>query len=92
LSTSRIRISAGGQPPLARSAFAAVREALLTLHPDFRAVVVLRDVNELSYEEMSALCASRIRAPSNPGSTGLARMLAKALRAPRSPRVRRENA
>jgi len=38
---------------LARERVAAVRAALLTLHPDFRAVVVLRDVNELSYDEMS---------------------------------------
>ena len=38
---------------LARERVPAVREALLTLHPDFRAVVVLRDVNGLSYEEMS---------------------------------------
>ena len=38
---------------LARERVAAVRDALQTLPTDFRAIVVLRDVNELSYEEMS---------------------------------------
>ena len=64
---------------LARERVAAVREALLTLHPDFRAVVVLRDVNELSYEEMSAA----LRVPIGTVKSRLNRarsMLAKALR------------
>ena len=38
---------------LQRERAAAVRRALLTLPHDFRAAVVLRDVNELSYEEMT---------------------------------------
>ncbi|MBV8194431.1 MAG: sigma-70 family RNA polymerase sigma factor [Candidatus Dormibacteraeota bacterium] len=38
---------------LARERVAAIRNALLTLPPDFRTAVVLRDVNELSYEEIS---------------------------------------
>ena len=38
---------------LARERVGVVREALQKLPPDFRAAVVLRDVNELSYEEMS---------------------------------------
>src|ERR1019366_9179477 len=49
------------------------------LHPDFRAVVVLRDVNELSYEEMSAA----LRVPIGTVKSRLSRarsMLAKALR------------
>lgn len=64
---------------LARERIAAVREALLTLHPDFRAVVILRDVNELSYEEMSAA----LRIPIGTVKSRLSRarsMLAKALR------------
>ena len=64
---------------LARERVAAVRAALLTLHPDFRAVVVLRDVNELSYEEMSAA----LRVPIGTVKSRLNRarsMLAKALR------------
>ena len=64
---------------LARERVAAVREALLTLHPDFRAVVVLRDVNELSYEEMS----DALRVPIGTVKSRLNRarsMLAKALR------------
>lgn len=36
-----------------REQVAAVRDALLTLPLDFRTAVVLRDVNELTYEEMS---------------------------------------
>ena len=64
---------------LVRERVAAVREALLTLHPDFRAVVVLRDVNELSYEEMSAA----LRVPIGTVKSRLNRarsMLARALR------------
>ena len=38
---------------LARERAAAVRDALQTLPADFRIAVVLRDVNELSYEEMA---------------------------------------
>ena len=38
---------------LARERLAAVRDALNALPPDFRAAVVLRDVNDLSYEEMA---------------------------------------
>ena len=38
---------------LARERVAAVRDALQALPADFRAIVVMRDVNELSYEEMS---------------------------------------
>ena len=64
---------------LSRERLAAVRDALLTLHPDFRAVVVLRDVNDLSYEEMSAA----LRVPIGTVKSRLNRgrsMLAKALR------------
>src|SRR5437660_3610482 len=38
---------------LARERLGAVRDALMTLPTDFRAAVVLRDVNDLSYEEMA---------------------------------------
>ncbi|HXZ99316.1 MAG TPA: sigma-70 family RNA polymerase sigma factor [Candidatus Binatia bacterium] len=38
---------------LQRERAAAVRDALLTLPHDFRVAVVLRDVNQLSYEEMA---------------------------------------
>jgi len=38
---------------LQRERLTAVREALLTVPPVFRAAVVLRDVNDLSYEEIS---------------------------------------
>ncbi|HEY8673768.1 MAG TPA: sigma-70 family RNA polymerase sigma factor [Candidatus Dormibacteraeota bacterium] len=64
---------------LSRERLAAVREALLTLQPDFRAAVVLRDVNDLSYEEMSAA----LRVPIGTVKSRLNRgrsMLAKALR------------
>ncbi len=36
---------------LERERAAAVRAAILSLPPDFRAAIVLRDVNQLSYEE-----------------------------------------
>jgi RNA polymerase sigma-70 factor, ECF subfamily len=39
---------------LARERAATIRRALATLPHDFRAAVVLRDVNELSYEEISS--------------------------------------
>jgi RNA polymerase sigma-70 factor, ECF subfamily len=58
---------------LSRERLTAVREALLTLHPDFRAVVVL------SYEEMSAALrvpVGTVKSRLNRGRT----MLAKALR------------
>ncbi len=38
---------------LARERAGAIRDALVALPHDFRAAVVLRDVNELSYEEIS---------------------------------------
>jgi RNA polymerase sigma-70 factor (ECF subfamily) len=38
---------------LARERMTVVRDALQKLPPDFRAAVILRDVNELSYDEMS---------------------------------------
>ncbi|MFN2581337.1 MAG: RNA polymerase sigma factor [Candidatus Dormibacteria bacterium] len=38
---------------LSRERLATIRDALLTLPTEFRAAVVLRDVNELTYEEMS---------------------------------------
>ncbi len=37
----------------ARERAAAIREALTTVQPEYRVAVILRDVNELSYEEMS---------------------------------------
>ena len=78
-SSCRIRHSVTEASALARERVAAVREALLTLHPDFRAVVVLRDVNDLSYEEMS----TTLRIPIGTVKSRLNRsrsMLAKALR------------
>ena len=38
---------------VARQQTAAIKDALLTLPVDFRAAVVLRDVNDLSYEEIA---------------------------------------
>jgi RNA polymerase sigma-70 factor (ECF subfamily) len=56
-----------------------IRRPADPLHPDFRAAVVLRDVNDLSYEEMSAA----LRIPIGTVKSRLNRgrsMLAKALR------------
>ncbi|TMB89388.1 MAG: sigma-70 family RNA polymerase sigma factor [Chloroflexi bacterium] len=64
---------------LARERLTAVRDALLALPADFRAAVVLRDVNELSYEEMS----DALRIPIGTVKSRLSRartMLAAALR------------
>jgi len=64
---------------LSRERLMAVRQALLSIQPEFRAVVVLRDVNDLSYEEMSAalrIPIGTVKSRLNRGRT----MLAKALR------------
>jgi RNA polymerase sigma-70 factor (ECF subfamily) len=56
-----------------------VRRALLALPPDFREAVVLRDVNQLSYEEI----AEALRVPLGTVKSRLSRaraMLAEALR------------
>lgn len=65
---------------LARERVAAIRHALALLPPDFRAAVVLRDVNDLSYEEM----AEALRIPVGTVKSRLSRaraMLATSLRA-----------
>jgi RNA polymerase sigma-70 factor (ECF subfamily) len=64
---------------LQRERMAAVRDALMTLAPDFRAAVVLRDVNDLSYDEIS----DALRIPVGTVKSRLSRartMLAAALR------------
>jgi RNA polymerase sigma-70 factor (ECF subfamily) len=77
---------------LSRERMTAVRDALLTLPPDFRAAVILRDVNDLSYEEMSAA----LRVPIGTVKSRLNRgrsMLARALRGTAaSPGFAEENA
>ena len=65
---------------LARERAAAVREALLALPETFRVAVVLRDVNDLTYEEM----AESLRIPLGTVRSRLSRgraLLATALRA-----------
>lgn len=44
----------------ARDRAARVREALARLHPDRRAVLVLREVEEMSYEEIAAVIGAPI--------------------------------
>ena len=64
---------------LSRERIAAIRDALQTLPLEFRAAVVLRDVNDLSYEEI----AQALRVPIGTVKSRLSRartMLAAALR------------
>ncbi len=64
----------------ARERAVAIRQALRQVQPEFRAAVVLRDVNELSYEEMAEALAVPIGTVKSRVSRGRAQLVA-ALRA-----------